>query len=86
MAALVGWNLGGAGDMSIGNPYSLSGVSTMGFLGGEFNDTVDAKESSKSEETSSSSSPCLSVVVLFCLRAKVVGTLRNSDVMFGEDS
>lgn len=79
VAALVGWNLGGTGDMSIGTPYSLSGS-----LGGEFNDTVDAKESSKSEERSSSS--CLSGVALCCLCVKVVGTLRNSDVMSGEGS
>lgn len=46
---------GGAGDMSIGLGYSLSGVSVTGSRGGEFNETFEANESSRSDERSSTS-------------------------------
>ena len=47
---------GGNGEISMGTPYSLSGVKSTWFLGGEESETLEAKESSRSEERKASSS------------------------------
>lgn len=70
---------GGAGEISIGSAYSYSGVRVIESLGGEFNETLEAKDNSRSEERKSSTSSrgreVASAPVRF--RTSATGALKN---------
>lgn len=67
----------GAGEMSMASAYSLSGVRAMGSRGGEFSETFEANESSRSEERNSSISSCCRGRRSGRLRKGAEGALRN---------
>lgn len=63
--------------MSIGSAYSYSGVRETGSLGGEFSDTVDANDSSRSEERKSSTSSRGREAASARFRTSAIGALKN---------
>lgn len=78
--------IGGAGDISIGLGYSLSGVRVTVSRGGEFKETFEANESSRSDERSSTSWlgwtwclwECTGAALRYCVGSVKKGMLDES--------